>query len=92
MRSVLIVWVRSMHATPRGIPYSSSTPTGAREDKKVLTVPSEQYCEFGGTVKKCEEWLEKNHPDLHEKLYSEGGLLLSSYPGAFFDVSLDQTP
>lgn len=23
-------------------------------------------------MKKCQEWLEKNHPDMHEKLYSEG--------------------
>lgn len=34
-----------------------------------------QYCEFGGTVKKCEEWLHKNHPDMHQKLYSEGSWL-----------------
>lgn len=27
-------------------------------------------------MKKCEEWLEKNHPAMHEKLYSEGGLPL----------------
>jgi len=36
----------------------------------VCTLPPE-YCEFGGTVKKCEEWLQKNHPDMHKKLYSE---------------------
>lgn len=23
-------------------------------------------------MKKCEEWLEENHPDLHEKFYSQG--------------------
>jgi hypothetical protein len=33
-----------------------------------------QYCEFGGTAKKCEEWLKDNHPDLYERLYSEGML------------------
>lgn len=32
-----------------------------------------QYCEFGGTAKKCEEWLESKQPDLWTKLYSEGG-------------------
>ncbi|QKX53942.1 uncharacterized protein TRUGW13939_01022 [Talaromyces rugulosus] len=37
----------------------------------VCTLPPE-YCEFGGTSKKCEEWLEKSHPDLHQRLYSEG--------------------
>ncbi|KAL8709258.1 MAG: hypothetical protein Q9220_006001 [cf. Caloplaca sp. 1 TL-2023] len=36
----------------------------------VCTLPPE-YCEFGGTAKKCQEWLEKNHPDLHEQFYSE---------------------
>ncbi|KAH8689204.1 putative RNA binding protein Tma22 [Talaromyces proteolyticus] len=39
----------------------------------VCTLPPE-YCEFGGTSKKCEEWLEKSHPDLHERLYSEEAL------------------
>ncbi|KAF3038493.1 Translation machinery-associated protein 22 [Didymella heteroderae] len=37
----------------------------------VCTLPPE-YCEFGGTTKKCEEWLEKEHPDMHAKLYSQG--------------------
>ncbi|KAI4090183.1 MAG: hypothetical protein LQ339_008410 [Xanthoria mediterranea] len=36
----------------------------------VCSLPPE-YCEFGGTAKKCKDWLEKNHADLHEKLYSE---------------------
>jgi len=36
----------------------------------VCTLPPE-YCEYGGTTKQCEEWLEKNHPDLHEKIYSQ---------------------
>lgn len=31
-----------------------------------------QYCEFGGTTKKCEEWLEDKHLDIHSKLYSAG--------------------
>ncbi|RAR08565.1 glycosyltransferase family 22 protein [Stemphylium lycopersici] len=33
-----------------------------------------EYCEFGGTTKKCEEWLEEAHPDLHSKLYSAEAL------------------
>jgi density-regulated protein DRP1 len=33
-----------------------------------------QYCEYGGTTKKCEEWLEREHEDLHERLYSEEAL------------------
>ncbi|GAB7352772.1 hypothetical protein MBLNU459_g3119t1 [Dothideomycetes sp. NU459] len=30
-----------------------------------------KYCEFGGTTKKCEEWLQKNKLELHQALYSE---------------------
>ncbi|KAJ5458925.1 hypothetical protein N7530_010869 [Penicillium desertorum] len=37
----------------------------------VCTLPPE-YCEFGGTAKKCEEWLKENESDLWDKLYSEG--------------------
>ncbi|GES66858.1 translation machinery-associated protein 22 [Aspergillus terreus] len=37
----------------------------------VCTLPPE-YCEFGGTAKKCQEWLESHHPDLFQKLYSDG--------------------
>lgn len=31
---------------------------------------SSQYCEYGGTTKKCEEWLAEKHPGLHSQLYS----------------------
>ena len=33
-----------------------------------------QYCEYGGTTKKCQEWLSKNHPTLHAQIYSEEAL------------------
>ncbi|KAJ9623602.1 Translation machinery-associated protein 22 [Taxawa tesnikishii (nom. ined.)] len=36
----------------------------------ICSLPVE-YCEFGGTTKKCEEWLQKNNPSLHQKLYSD---------------------
>ncbi|KAG2420554.1 hypothetical protein HFD88_000166 [Aspergillus terreus] len=39
----------------------------------VCTLPPE-YCEFGGTAKKCQEWLESHHPDLFQKLYSDESL------------------
>ncbi|GFF57512.1 eIF1-like protein [Aspergillus lentulus] len=39
----------------------------------VCTLPPE-YCEFGGTAKKCEEWLKDNHADLYQRLYSEEAL------------------
>ncbi|KAF2172356.1 hypothetical protein M409DRAFT_50070 [Zasmidium cellare ATCC 36951] len=35
----------------------------------VCTLPPE-FCEYGGTVKKCQDWLESNHPTLHAQLYS----------------------
>ncbi|KAJ5131673.1 hypothetical protein N7448_005831 [Penicillium atrosanguineum] len=35
----------------------------------VCTLPPE-YCEFGGTAKKCEDWLKEKHSDLWEGLYS----------------------
>ncbi|KAF2400492.1 density-regulated protein DRP1 [Trichodelitschia bisporula] len=35
----------------------------------VCSLPPE-YCEFGGTTKKCEEWLQQHHPDVHGRLYS----------------------
>ncbi|KAK7530533.1 translation initiation factor SUI1 [Phyllosticta citricarpa] len=35
----------------------------------VCSLPPE-YCEFGGTTKKCEEWLQTHHPDMHSRLYS----------------------
>ncbi|KAH8905594.1 translation machinery-associated protein 22 [Coniochaeta sp. PMI_546] len=39
----------------------------------VCTLPPE-YCEYGGTVKKCQEWLEKNHPDMYQRIWSQEAL------------------
>ncbi|KAJ5160658.1 Translation machinery-associated protein 22 [Penicillium canariense] len=39
----------------------------------VCTLPPE-YCEFGGTAKKCEEWLKDEHDDLWTRLYSDDAL------------------
>ncbi|EME50057.1 hypothetical protein DOTSEDRAFT_107825, partial [Dothistroma septosporum NZE10] len=39
----------------------------------VCSLPPE-YCEYGGTTKKCQEWLENNHPDLYSRLYSDEAL------------------
>ncbi|KAF8455653.1 translation initiation factor SUI1 [Terfezia claveryi] len=36
----------------------------------VCTLPPE-YCEFGGTTKKCKDWLETAAKDLYQALYSE---------------------
>ncbi|KAH6997758.1 translation initiation factor SUI1, partial [Ilyonectria sp. MPI-CAGE-AT-0026] len=35
----------------------------------VCTLPPE-YCEYGGTVRKCQEWLEKNEPVMYERIWS----------------------
>lgn len=39
----------------------------------VCSFPPE-FCEFGGSFKRCKEWLEQNDKDLYEKLYSEDAL------------------
>ncbi|KAL7785580.1 translation initiation factor SUI1 [Trichoderma ceciliae] len=39
----------------------------------VCTLPPE-YCEYGGTVKKCQEWLEKHHPPMYERIWSPEAL------------------
>ncbi|ODV93861.1 hypothetical protein PACTADRAFT_4760 [Pachysolen tannophilus NRRL Y-2460] len=39
----------------------------------VCSFPPE-YCEFGGSFKKCKEWLQKNNLELFEKLYSDEAL------------------
>ncbi|KAJ5086285.1 hypothetical protein NUU61_007592 [Penicillium alfredii] len=36
--------------------------------------PSMDYCEFGGTAKKCEEWLKDHQSDLWDQLYSGDAL------------------
>ncbi|KAJ0162056.1 Translation machinery-associated protein 22 [Colletotrichum tanaceti] len=39
----------------------------------VCTLPPE-YCEYGGTVKKCQDWLEKHYPDLYARIWSPEAL------------------
>ncbi|TDZ61946.1 Translation machinery-associated protein 22 [Colletotrichum trifolii] len=39
----------------------------------VCTLPPE-YCEYGGTVKKCQDWLQKNQPALYDKIWSTEAL------------------
>lgn len=39
----------------------------------VCTLPPE-FCEYGGTVKKCQEWLEKAQPAMYEKIWSPEAL------------------
>lgn len=49
----------------------SLLPRLANKETTVCTLPPE-YCEYGGTVKKCQDWLEKKHPDLYERIWSPG--------------------
>ncbi|TVY22374.1 Translation machinery-associated protein [Lachnellula hyalina] len=39
----------------------------------VCSLPPE-YCEFGGTVKKCQEWLQKTNEEMYDRLWSEDAL------------------
>ncbi|KAL1874002.1 hypothetical protein VTK73DRAFT_608 [Phialemonium thermophilum] len=39
----------------------------------VCTLPPE-YCEYGGTVKKCQEWLQRNHPEMYDRIWSAEAL------------------
>ncbi|CAJ2513313.1 Uu.00g014320.m01.CDS01 [Anthostomella pinea] len=39
----------------------------------VCTLPPE-YCEYGGTVKKCQDWLQKEHPVVYGKIWSPEAL------------------
>jgi density-regulated protein DRP1 len=45
-----------------------------RKTRGLIESAKQQYCEFGGTTKKCEEWLSSKHPDLHAQLYSEDAI------------------
>ncbi|KAL2263429.1 hypothetical protein VTK26DRAFT_6812 [Humicola hyalothermophila] len=39
----------------------------------VCSLPPE-YCEYGGTTKKCQDWLQKNHPALYDRIWSPEAL------------------
>jgi density-regulated protein DRP1 len=43
-----------------------------------------EYCEYGGTVKKCQEWLEKSHPEMYSRIWSAEAL-----EAATADLSVD---
>ncbi|KAG6999236.1 hypothetical protein G7Y79_00036g071920 [Physcia stellaris] len=56
--------------------HSPSSPTRSHRipelrTTRLMRIATPQYCEFGGTAKKCREWLEAEYPEMHEKLYSE---------------------
>ncbi|KAK7423328.1 Translation machinery-associated protein 22 [Neonectria punicea] len=39
----------------------------------VCTLPPE-YCEYGGTVRRCQEWLQKNEPVMYDRIWSPEAL------------------
>ncbi|TLS26377.1 hypothetical protein PpBr36_05343, partial [Pyricularia pennisetigena] len=39
----------------------------------VCSLPPE-YCEYGGTVKKCQDWLQKNNPEMYDRIWSPEAL------------------
>ncbi|KJZ72633.1 Translation machinery-associated protein 22 [Hirsutella minnesotensis 3608] len=53
-------------------PFSSLT-SADQYSVPVCTLPPE-YCEYGGTVKKCQEWLEKNHKETYDRIWSAEAL------------------
>ncbi|KAH7031614.1 translation initiation factor SUI1 [Microdochium trichocladiopsis] len=53
----------------------------------VCTLPPE-YCEYGGTVRKCQEWLQTTHSDLYAQIWSAGTILLLPKPARRFPTSL----
>ncbi|KAK8056688.1 RNA binding protein [Apiospora rasikravindrae] len=47
-------------------------------DTETADAPSEpqgrHYCEYGGTAKKCQDWLQKAHPSMYEQIWSPEAL------------------
>lgn len=71
---VKVVYCGGQHSYhPWSIPRASEAPVPWTNSRyhAVCTLPPE-YCEYGGTVKKCQDWLLKNHPDMHERIWSPG--------------------
>ncbi|TDL28965.1 density-regulated protein DRP1 [Rickenella mellea] len=65
-------------AVPSDTPPTPPPPPQPKQPVEVLycavcTLPTE-YCEFGSSLTRCKEWLQKSHPDLYEQYYSEEGL------------------
>lgn len=50
----------------------------------ICTLPPE-YCEFGGSLKRCKEWLEDSHPAVFAKVYRTEGDAVAADMG---DLSL----
>lgn len=51
---------------------------------EICALPPE-YCEFGGSLKRCKEWLITAHPELYERIYSD-----QAVEDAMGDMSLEK--
>lgn len=55
----------------------------------VCTYPPE-YCEFSGKLKRCKIWLQENHAELFEKLYSGEDAEVEGVSGKFAESSIGE--
>ncbi|KAF4974183.1 hypothetical protein FZEAL_8888 [Fusarium zealandicum] len=75
-----IVYAASVSASRQLHTFMADTeqPEGELQSRHVAycgvcTLPPE-YCEYGGTVKKCQEWLQKNEPVMYDRIWSAEAL------------------
>ncbi|OAA80623.1 Density-regulated protein DRP1 [Akanthomyces lecanii RCEF 1005] len=45
---------------------------GKEREASILTDAKLQYCEYGGTVKKCQDWLQSNQKQMYDRIWSAG--------------------
>jgi translation initiation factor 1 (eIF-1/SUI1) len=65
-----VVYCGGTSLTPGGQPAPPHlVPSTDLPPAQVCTMPPE-YCEYGGTVKKCQDWLQGAHPALYARLWS----------------------
>lgn len=69
----------SLHAASRGVNHPPGSLASARSlcatrPQEADQYPSSglQYCEYGGTVRKCQEWLESHHKEMYDRIWSAG--------------------
>ncbi|GAV55863.1 hypothetical protein ZYGR_0AZ00340 [Zygosaccharomyces rouxii] len=55
----------------------------------VCTYPPE-YCEFSGKLKRCKIWLQENHAELYEKLYSDEDADVEGVSGKLAESSIGE--
>lgn len=55
----------------------------------VCTYPPE-YCEFSGKLKRCKIWLQENHAELYEKLYSGEDAEVEGVSGKLAESSIGE--